>query len=152
MTRHTRVVRVDDTLGFLLGEWSLERHLHDRLSGERAVFTGTASVTRLRGPEGSASYEERGRLRCGAHDGEATRVLELARRGAAVLARFADGRPFVEIDLRTGRAACVHLCGGDRYELSFAVLAPDELEERWRVEGPETAYVARTVLRRRPPA
>jgi hypothetical protein len=140
-------VQVANTLAFLLGRWSIERVICDYRDGSEATFSGVAVVTP--GDEG-ASYVEAGQLRRGSHSGPARRTLafrELAGGGVAV--DFADGRPFIELDLAAGRWAGTHPCRADRYELSFEALGPDRMHETWRVTGPAKDYGAETVWRRR---
>ena len=64
--------------------------------------------------------------------------------------RFADGRPFYVLDLRTGQAQAEHGCGPDHYLISHRVLAADLLEEEWRVRGPDKDYRAITRHARKP--
>jgi Family of unknown function (DUF6314) len=94
-------------------------------------------------------YAERGELRLGGHRGPASRALlyrELP--GGAADVRFADGRPFYRLDLRSGMCTVRHDCGQDRYVISHLVRAADWLEERWQVTGPRKAYDGVTTLRR----
>jgi hypothetical protein len=148
---HTEVVGVADTLGFLLGSWTLERHLVDG-SGVEAAFTGTATVRLLESGSSAvrAEYSETGRLRLPAssYDGAAGRRLVFVEDCGAVRVEFCDGRPFVSLDLRGGSWRAEHLCGDDTYELGYAILADDLLEETWRATGPEASFRARTLLRR----
>jgi hypothetical protein len=139
---------VPDTLAFLRGRWRLERWLDDRRSGVRGTFTGDAEFAAT-GDPGTLRYDERGDLRFGGHAGPATRSLLCLRRpGGAVDVRFADGREFYRLDLGPGSCQAEHLCGRDRYTLTFRVLSPDLLEERWRVLGPQKAYDSVTALHR----
>lgn len=146
-----------DTLGILLGEWRLERILEDHLAGVSGRFEGTATVRLLGGgdrdvPAGAdvAAYEERGRITFGAHSGPSHRALTFTRKpDGGVAVRFADGNPFFELDLSSGRAQALHPCRADAYELSFELRSADLLVERWKVRGPEKDYDAETVWRRR---
>jgi Family of unknown function (DUF6314) len=145
-------MRVLDTLAFVRGGWQLDRVLTDHRSGTRGQFTGCALVAESP-PEqpGEWHYTEHGELRFGAHTGPATRRLRYqARPDGTVAVRFADGRPFYVLDLRSGQAQAEHLCGADRYQLSHRVLGADLLEERWRVHGPDKDYLAITRLTRKP--
>ncbi len=145
-----RIVAIDDTYEFLLGQWRLERTLTDHLLHETGVFSGTATVTRrtVAAPE-TAQYREVGLLRFGAYQGTARRSLGYQRQtGGAVTMTFEDGREFVACDLRSGRWRAVHRCGEDRYELGWRVVARDVISEGWRVRGPLKDYEARCVFRR----
>ncbi|MGH2877853.1 MAG: DUF6314 family protein [Solirubrobacteraceae bacterium] len=144
MTR-PRAPHPDDTLAYLAGSWSLEREIVDHRAGITGLFLGDGEV-RTHGRTGR--YEERGRLRLGAYDGPAHRVLQFTAAGGAVAVSFADGRPFFELDLAHGHCRAVHPCRADRYELEFEVAASELLLERWRVTGPAKDYEARTTWRR----
>ena len=141
-------VEIGDTLGFLLGRWELERAFEDDRAGGDGIFSGTATVAVPAG-SGHARWDERGTVHVGTLDGDAERHLLLVDRpGSLVEVLFADGRPYVDLDLASGSWHAVHLCGDDRYEITTTVRTDDELEERWAVTGPSKAYRARTVLRR----
>jgi hypothetical protein len=139
-------VLIEDTLAFLLGEWKLARTLDDHRSGALGTFSGVAMVS---GDGAAAGYVEEGEIHWGAHAGPAFRRLELERTAAgSVLMRFSDGRPYVELDLRSGSWRAVHDCGADRYEIETVVRDGGMLEERWRVVGPAKDYSAVTTLTR----
>jgi Family of unknown function (DUF6314) len=157
-------MRVSDTLGFMRGRWHLERTLVDHRSRTTGLFTGSAVVESVTsdqhpGPPGAPrypehndrqhDYREQGELRFGAHTGPATRRLVLlpGPDGTADV-RFADGRPFYLLDLRSGQWRAEHLCGEDRYEVTHLVLTADVMEERWRVLGPDKDYESITQLAR----
>ena len=137
-----------DTLAFLVGTWEVRRVIEDHRLGSSGTFTGTASVERSPGQAcTSATYLEVGDVHFGTHRGPAHRVLELRARGdGAVMLHFADGRPFVDLDLTTGTWHARHDCGADRYELTTRVRSPTTVEERWRVRGPAKRYDAVTTL------
>jgi hypothetical protein len=139
---------VPDTLAFLRGRWRLERRLDDHRSGVCGTFTGEAEFAATDDPA-VLRYEENGELRFGGHTGPARRVLLLRELpdGAADV-RFADGREFYVLDLRSGQWTARHGCGADSYVVSYLVRAPSLLEERWHVTGPSKAYDIVTELRR----
>jgi hypothetical protein len=119
------------------------RRLHDRRSGERGTFTGTARLE----PDGDGlRWVESGEVRFGAHAGPAGRTLAVVPAGDGWAVQFADGRPFHPLDLDGG--AVEHLCGADRYAGRYR-LDGDTLDVRWHVTGPdkdleiETTYVRR---------
>jgi hypothetical protein len=142
--RHDR-----DTLALLRGAWHLDRRLTDYRSGCCGTFTGQAEFAATSEPA-VLRYTERGELRFGGHAGPAFRTLVFrGLRGGAVDVRFADGRAFYHLDLASGRWRAKHVCAGrDDYVLTFRVLSPDLLEERWRALGPGKDYVSMTVLKR----
>ncbi|MEP7023777.1 MAG: DUF6314 family protein [Actinomycetota bacterium] len=171
----TSARQVTDTLGFLLGTWQVTRSIDDRRAGVRGSFDGTAVVAGLEGagglagssglagtagpagapggdllrPGAQAGYTETGTLRFGMHQGPARRQLTVTRLdGGAVLLSFADGRPYIELDLSTGSCARTHPCRADTYEVTILVRSHDELEERWWVRGPAKDYRAVTTLLR----
>ena len=81
-------------------------------------------------------------------DAAASRTLRYTVRGATAAVRFEDGRPFHELDLRTGRTEVVHPCGQDTYRGELQVTGPDRWVQRWEVGGPTKAYVSTTVVTR----
>jgi hypothetical protein len=88
-------------------------------------------------------------VRLGTYRAPARRRLELrARDDGGVTLEFADGRPFVDLDLSTGTWCATHDCGADRYELTTWVRSPATVEERWCVRGPAKRYDAVTTLAR----
>ncbi len=145
-------VDVADTLAFLLGTWEIRRVVEDHRLGCTGSFTGTVRVERSAGgAEGSATYREVGEVRFGAHRGPAHRLLELRPRvDGAVMVHFADGRPFVDLDLRGGTWRAIHDCAADSYELTTAAQSSTLLTERWCVRGPTKRYDAEATLVRLP--
>ena len=139
-----------DTLAFVRGTWRIERTLVDHRAGRQGRFTGTATaLPATSGPD--LMYSELGELSFGPHTGPARRVLGYhGLPDGTVAVRFADGRPFFLLDLRAGHCMAVHLCGADRYELSYQVRSAGLLEEHWRVRGPDKDYEARATLTRHP--
>jgi hypothetical protein len=150
MWRQTRGVGPADSFEHLLGSWATARTIDDARSGTTTYFVGTTTVS-LRDDTGArrARLEEVGELRSGSWRGTASRRLDCVGRAGTVELCFLDGLPFVDLDLRTGRARAIHLCGDDRYEIEVACLDADRLEERWTVRGPAKEYEATTLLSRR---
>jgi hypothetical protein len=150
----SKTVKIADTLSFLLGQWTLERFLTDHRSGTDGRFEGRVSIAgapsgQSAGSGPRAHYEEVGTLRFGRHVGPASRRLELVRlESTVVMLYFHDGNPFVDLDLRSGRWRSTHPCGEDNYEILTVVRSPRELEEQWRVRGPNEDYDAVATLRR----
>ncbi len=146
-------MRVTDTLAFMRGGWQLDRVLTDHRSGTRGRFTGLALVSPAAAglSPGEWQYTETGELVFGAHSGPATRRLRYQEQpGGTVAVRFADGRPFYVLDLRSGYCQAEHGCGPDHYLLSHRVLGAGLLEEQWRVRGPDKDYLAITRMERKP--
>jgi hypothetical protein len=141
-------IPVPDTLAFLRGCWHLERRLVDHRSGICGTFTGDAEFAGTPDPS-VLRYAEQGDLRFGGHAGPAGRTLVYrGLPGGAVDVRFADGREFYRLDLGSGRWQAQHICGRDRYAVTYRILAEDLLEEHWQVLGPQKAYDSVTALRR----
>ncbi len=146
-------MEVPDVLAFLAGEWDLERAIDDTAAALSGSFRGRASYSPARDGRPRLVYEEEGYLNFGQHRGPATRRLEYsARADGTALVWFADGRLFVELDLRRGSWQAVHSCGADRYEVTTVVRSGQLLEEAWLVTGPSKGWSATTILRRRAPA
>ncbi len=142
--------QIADTLSFLLGQWDLSRSIQDHRSGTHGLFSGRAVLTAT---AGRARYDEEGELSYGAHHGPASRHLEYARLDdASVFLYFSNGRPFVDLDLRTGAWRSTHDCGADRYEIETVVRSDRVVHEYWRVRGPDTSYDAVTTLLRSGPS
>jgi len=141
-------MEIVDTLGFLCGTWAIARSIEDHRIGTRGWFEGMATLRAV--PIGGnvaleprAHYAEVGELRFGTHIGQAHRTLEYRQLDAVtVMIYFANGRPFVDLDLRTGAWQSAHLCGDDRHEIATFVRSGNMVEERWRVRGPMTDYEA----------
>jgi hypothetical protein len=140
---------VPDVLGYLEGSWRVERTVRDLDSGRTGVFTGGATFTRQH-PDGALLHAESGDF---TWDG-VTRPAHRAHRfepgpDGTAFVRFADGRPFHPLDLRTGRWTAEHPCAADRYRGEFDVLTPDRWRVVWTVTGPAKRLVLSTVHDRR---
>lgn len=138
---------VADTLGYLAGRWRVRRTVEDRAAGETGLFEGVADFT----PDGAGglAHAERGRFGWRGASREATREHSYGPGpdGTALVA-FPDGRPFHDLDLRTGRWSAVHGCAPDRYEGAFTVLGPDRWRVVWRVTGPAKNLLLTTLHER----
>ena len=150
-------MQITDTLTFLFGTWDLSRSIQDHRSGTRGLFSGRAILAAGAGAgagagasAGRARYDEEGELSFGAHQGPASRHLAYARLdNASVFLYFSNGRPFVDLDLRTGAWHSSHDCVDDRYEIETVVRSDRVIQEFWRVTGPDTSWEAVTTLTRR---
>lgn len=152
--RQNQSVEISDTLGFLLGTWELERLIDDHRERSRGSFAGSADLVPMAKSDGArlsdrARYDERGQMRFLGHLGPAFRSLEYAQLDESrVMLYFTDGRPFVDLDLRSGAWRSEHPCAEDHYEITTVVRSKNVVQEYWRVRGPETDYDAVTTLRR----
>lgn len=139
------------TVGYLAGDWDVVREIADHRSGQAGEFRGRASFRSAAGrPRGRVlDFAEQGELRFGGHRGPASRRLRYHGRadgGADV--RFADGRAFFGLNLRSGSCRAVHPCRADRYAVTVTWLSPDCFTEIWRVTGPDKDYDMTTVYTR----
>ena len=141
------------TAGFLRGDWHVVRRICDHRTGQAGSFRGEASFrpgeTGLSPGGRVLAYDEHGELRFGGHRGPASRsllYLELADGSADV--RFADGREFYRLDLRSGTWQAEHPCRADRYLVMTTVPAADTFTETWQVTGPAKDYELTTTSTR----
>ncbi|MEQ8833158.1 MAG: DUF6314 family protein [Miltoncostaeaceae bacterium] len=136
----------------LMGDWTVERTIEDRLSGRPARFAGTARIAPAPGGD-HLDWREKGHLESAAFTGRATRDMRIVVEGAAFAVLFADGRPFHPLDLTGGRCTVVHPCGDDRYEGDLALADGGAiLTVRWRVTGPAKDLDIRSRYTRTPVA
>jgi hypothetical protein len=139
------------TVGYLAGDWDVVREIADHRSGQAGQFRGRASFRSAADRRGCGVLDlaEQGELRFGGHRGPASRSLRyVGRADGAADVRFADGRAFFRLDLRTGSCRAVHHCRADRYAVTVTWLSPDCFTEIWRVTGPEKDYDMTTVFTR----
>ncbi|MGW3990116.1 DUF6314 family protein [Streptomyces sp. NPDC004830] len=134
---------VPDTLAYLAGRWRVSRTVRDLAGGAEGEFAGTTVFGALEG--GGLLHRETGAFTW--HD--VTRPAERTLRflpgpdGTADV-RFADGRPFHDLDLRPGRHVADHPCSADLYRGEFTVRDADHWRTVWRVRGPAKDLVLRT--------
>ncbi|GAP52014.1 uncharacterized protein SAZU_6887 [Streptomyces azureus] len=134
---------VPDVLGYLAGRWRVARSVRELASGERGEFSGTTVF---------AAEEDRGLL----HHESGTFVWQGVARpaertlrflpgpGGTADVRFADGRPFHDLDLTSGRHVADHRCAADLYRGEFTVRDADHWRTVWHVRGPAKDLVLRT--------
>ncbi|MGW0878723.1 DUF6314 family protein [Streptomyces sp. NPDC002671] len=135
---------VPDVLAHLAGRWRVERSVRDLTSGDEGGFEGVTVFGPLDG--GGLLHEESGRFNWQGVARPATRTLRFlpgSTPGTADV-RFADGRPFHELDLTTGRYVAEHPCAADLYRGEFTVLVADRWRSVWRVGGPAKDLVLTT--------
>jgi Family of unknown function (DUF6314) len=146
------------TLGYLAGDWDVVREIADHRSGVAGSFRGRASFqprpeSAPPGPDGLdgrvLELAEQGELRFGAHRGPAGRnLLYCGCSDGSAEVRFADGREFYHLDLRTGGCHAVHPCRADRYAVTVTWLSADSFTEVWQVTGPAKDYDLTSVYTR----
>jgi len=139
------------TADFLAGDWNVVRRIRDHGRGQVGSFRGKASFRPCAAPEAGRvlAYTESGELEFGSHRGPASRSLlvhDLSDGSADV--RFADGREFYRLDLRTGICQAEHPCRADRYHVTVTRLSADSYAEIWLVEGPGKDYELLTTYTR----
>jgi hypothetical protein len=147
-------VRTAETLAFLLGTWDLERVIEDYRSRTDGLFRGSATLVKSEAATADsrrewARYQESGELRFGSQLTRASRTLLYERLpDASVMLHFADGKPFVDLNLESGEWRGLHHCVDDLYEMTTTVRSATVVEERWRVAGPDKDYLAVATLTR----
>lgn len=135
---------VPDVLAHLAGRWRVTRTVRDLAGGDEGRFDGTTVFSRL--PEGGLLHEESGTFTWQGVARPATRTLRFLPGHVPGTAdvRFADGRPFHELDLTSGRYVAGHPCAADHYRGEFTVLDADHWRTVWRVAGPAKDLVLTT--------
>jgi hypothetical protein len=133
---------------YLRGDWDVERQITDRRSGQEGFFRGQARFLPS-ADGGGLEYTENGDLQFGDHHGPASRSLSFhGREDGTADVRFADGREFYRLDLRSGHCEADHPCRADQYHVTVTRLGADAFAETWQVAGPDKDYELRTLYRR----
>ncbi|MDX2540829.1 DUF6314 family protein [Streptomyces sp. WI04-05B] len=143
---------VADALRYLAGSWRLERTVRDLAGTDEGTFTGMTTFSPL----------DEGGLRGLLHHESGTFVWQGVARPAertlhflpglapgTVDVRFADGRPFHDLDLTSGRWTTDHPCAADLYRGEFTALGTDRWRAVWRVTGPAKDLVLTSDYTRR---
>ncbi|MGV4887588.1 DUF6314 family protein [Streptomyces viridosporus] len=126
---------VPDVLAHLRGRWRVERTVRDLASGDLGRFEGVTVFGPLEG--GGLLHRESGTFTWRGVARPAERTLRfLPGPGGTARVRFADGRPFHDLDLSTGRHVADHPCSADLYRGEFTVRDEDHWRTVWRVRGP----------------
>jgi hypothetical protein len=141
---------IDELHAFFGGCWSIDRRIDDRCTGRRYGMRGRGTFA----PDGDAGaglvYDERVVWQPDGQPVVATRRYRVSRIvGARGRVRFADGRPFYDLDLSDGRCAVAHHCPPDVYDGAYRVLDADRFTVTWRVGGPRKNSVLTTLYTRR---
>ncbi len=117
----------------LLGQWQLDRQVHD----ERAGLSGTVSgLLTLTTEADQIAWREQGTLLWNGSHMPVSREYWLRRIGDEWWLHFADDRPFHA--WRPGDWVD-HPCGEDIYQGLITIAGPDEWHTVWRLQGPDTA-------------
>ncbi|MCT9141122.1 DUF6314 family protein [Streptomyces violarus] len=134
---------VPEVLAYLAGRWSVARSVRDLASGAQGEFSGT---TVFRSEEaGGLLHHESGTFVWQGVARPAERTLRfLPGPDGTADVRFADGRPFHDLDLTSGRHVADHPCAADLYRGEFTVRDADHWRTVWRVRGPAKDLVLRT--------
>ncbi|MFB6847604.1 DUF6314 family protein [Streptomyces sp. NPDC056373] len=136
---------VPDVLAFLAGRWRVSRSVRDLASGAEGEFTGTTEFRADGERPGGLLHHESGTFVWQGVARPAERTLRfLPGPGGTADVRFADGRPFHDLDLTSGRHVADHPCAADLYRGEFAVRDSDHWRTVWRVRGPAKDLVLRT--------
>ncbi|QIJ61692.1 DUF6314 family protein [Streptomyces sp. JB150] len=136
---------VPEVLAFLAGSWRVERSVRDLASGDEGRFDGTTVLGPSEG--GALLHRESGTFvwQGVARPAERTlRFLPGAAGAGTADVRFADGRPFHDLDLTTGHWVADHPCAADLYRGEFTVRDADRWRTVWRVRGPAKDLVLTT--------
>lgn len=134
---------VPDALAYLAGRWRVSRSVRDLASGTEGEFAGSTLFEALE--TGGLLHHESGTFVWQGVARPAERTLTfLPGPGGTADVRFADGRPFHDLDLTSGRHVADHPCSADLYRGEFTVRDMDHWRTVWRVRGPAKDLVLRT--------
>lgn len=142
---------VGDVLAYLAGSWHVERSVRDLASGASGAFEGTTVFGPLDDGGPGLLHHESGTFVWQGVARPAERTLRFLPGDGASRAdvRFADGRPFHDLDLATGRYVADHPCSADLYRGEFTVYDADRWRTVWRVGGPAKDLILTTDYSRR---
>ncbi|MCZ4609190.1 DUF6314 family protein [Streptomyces sp. Lzd4kr] len=143
---------VPDALAYLAGGWRAERSVRDLASGDEGEFSGTTVFEPLesgeppRGLPQGLLHRESGTFVWRGVPRPAERTLRFLPGSSpgTVDVHFADGRPFHDLDLSSGRHVADHPCSADLYRGEFTVRDADHWRSVWRVRGPAKDLVLTT--------
>lgn len=129
---------VTDVLAYLAGGWRVERSVRDLASGAQGSFSGVTEFEPLDDEKGLLHHES-GTFVWQDVARPAERTLRFLADGdgaGRADVRFADGRPFHDLDLTSGHHVTDHPCAADLYRGEFTVRDADHWRTVWRVGGP----------------
>ncbi|MFI9646945.1 DUF6314 family protein [Streptomyces sp. NPDC052040] len=137
---------VQDVLAHLTGRWSVRRLVRDLAGRETGRFTGTTVFSPLEDGGDGLRHHESGTFvwRDTPRPAERTLWFLPGRSAGTAEVRFADGRPFHDLDLTTGRHVADHPCAADLYRGEFTVQDADHWRTVWHVAGPAKDLVLTT--------
>ncbi|MEU9628822.1 DUF6314 family protein [Streptomyces luteogriseus] len=136
---------VPDVLAYLAGRWRVSRSVRDLAGGAEGDFTGVTEFREDGEEPCGLLHQESGTFVWQGVARPAERTLRfLPGPGGTADVRFADGRPFHDLDLRSGRHVADHPCSADLYRGEFTVRDADHWRTVWRVGGPAKDLVLRT--------
>ena len=133
---------VTDVLAYLAGSWRVERSVRDLASGAQGSFSGATVFEPLDDEENDETgllHHESGTFVWQDVARPAERTLRFLADGdgaGRADVRFADGRPFHDLDLTSGRHVTDHPCAADLYRGEFTLRDADHWRTVWRVGGP----------------
>ncbi|MCW7940977.1 hypothetical protein AAW14_02640 [Streptomyces hygroscopicus] len=141
-----------NVLVHLAGCWRVERTVQDLASGEEGRFSGTTVFSPLEDGGDGLLHQESGTFlwRGASRPAERTLWFLPGDSPGTSLVRFADGRPFHDLDLTTGHHITEHPCAADLYGGEFTVHDEDHWRTVWRVGGPAKDLVLTTEYTREP--
>lgn len=142
---------VPDVLAYLAGAWQVERTAQDVAGNAEGRFTGTTVFSWA--ADGGLLHHESGTFtwRGTPRPAERTLLFLPGKDPATAHVQFADGRPFHDLDLRTGHHFADHPCALDLYRGEFTVYDADRWRTRWRVAGPAKDLILTTSYTRHGP-
>ncbi|MEV8552118.1 DUF6314 family protein [Streptomyces glaucescens] len=136
---------VPEVLEFLAGSWRVDRSVRDLATGDEGRFRGTTVFGRME--DGALLHRESGSFLwhgVARPAGRTLRFLPGPDGAGTAEVRFADGRPFHDLDLTTGHWVARHPCAADLYRGEFTVRDTDHWRTVWRVRGPAKDLVLTT--------
>ncbi|MPY58676.1 DUF6314 family protein, partial [Streptomyces spongiae] len=124
---------VPDVLTYLAGSWRVRRHVRDLASGAEGHFTGKTTFGHLDG--GGLLHQECGTFTWQGVPRPAERTLRFlpGHSPGSADVRFADGKPFHDLDLTSGHHVADHPCSADLYRGEFTAYDADHWRTVWRV-------------------
>mgnify|MGYP000026460516 CR=1 FL=1 len=133
-----------------LGNWTVERHIHDQGGKRLGRFEGIVQFSRA---GEHVCYAEEGLMQYGGQaQFKASRVYQWRFPGGArIEVKFADGRDFHSIDFVRGSVSASHFCAPDKYDVTYDFGNWPEWSTEWHVEGPRKAYRMMSIFRRAAP-
>jgi len=130
------MIRLSD----FIGDWQLQRRIHDDAYGQHGSLAGTA---RFHANGAVVDYHEQGRLTlAGGMTMQAERSYIWQPDPQGVTVKFADGAPFHRFDLGGKVKGTQHLCGADLYNVTYNFESWPAWSATWVVAGPRKNYTS----------